>query len=90
MNTAEQAQILVGRRISELRSQFHQTQSEMAEELGVSAYYLRNIENGQKNMTIANLAQYADYFGVSVADLFKDPQSLKPSLGRPKKLKSQL
>jgi transcriptional regulator with XRE-family HTH domain len=77
--------VQIGRRISELRSQIPETQQEFADRMGCSLNYIQRVEIGQKTLSLLSLIKFADHLNVQVADLFEQPLSNKPSVGRPKK-----
>jgi transcriptional regulator with XRE-family HTH domain len=77
----------VGRRIAELRVARGWTQEAFAELAGVSPGYVRQIEGGRGNLTLATAVRFASLFGVDVVVLFTEPASAEVRRGRPPKAK---
>lgn len=76
----------VGRRIAELRVAAGHTQAEIAERLGVSDQWIRHLEGGRANLTLASLARVARVFGVDPSELLKPPAvRARRRPGRPKR-----
>jgi putative transcriptional regulator len=53
-----------------LRRQHGYTQEGLARELGISGDYVNMIENGRRTPGLALAKRIADYFGVTVDELF--------------------
>lgn len=84
--TAEQLRSDVGRRIAELRVAAGHTQAVVAERLGVSDQWLRHIEGGRANLTLASLARIARVLAVDAAELLRPPATRNPRRpGRPRR-----
>lgn len=75
----------VGRRIGELRALQRLTQEEFAESFGVSPAYIRLVEAGRQNLTLASLFRFAKALRVPVQQLFVTPLSPNPRPGRPRR-----
>lgn len=75
-----------GRRVAELRRDRGWTQSELAEQWGVSLGYVQLVEGGRENLTIVSLSLLAGVLKVRPAALLQPPKARpirRP--GRPKK-----
>jgi transcriptional regulator with XRE-family HTH domain len=67
-----------------LRSARGWTQEQAAEQAGISAIYLREIERAVANPTLAQLVTLAHTYGVDVGQLFEDAGPWQPPRpGRP-------
>lgn len=76
----------MGRRVAELRIAAGHTQAAVAELLGVSDQWVRQIEGGRANLTLASLAKVASIFGVDASTLLAVPATRSPrGPGRPKR-----
>lgn len=75
----------VGRRVAELRAARGWTQEQFAERAGVTAGYVRQVEGGRGNLTVASLVKLAALLDVEVTDLFTEPASTETKRGRPRK-----
>ena len=73
----------VGRRVAELRAVQGWTQEAFAELAQVSVGYVRQVESGRENLTIASLAKLAELLGVDAAELLVPPISRETKRGRP-------
>lgn len=58
-------------RIKELRKKLGKTQSQMAEEIGVSVDLISKIEQGQRSLSMSMLVLLAEYFDVSTDYILK-------------------
>lgn len=58
--------------LQKLRKNSYKTQKEVAEELGWQSSKISKIEKGLQDPTLQDLKLLADYYGVSVEDLFKE------------------
>jgi len=61
--------IFIGQKIRRLRLDLGLTQSEMAEDLDISASYIALIENNQRPVTAAILLKFADIYRLDIASL---------------------
>jgi transcriptional regulator with XRE-family HTH domain len=76
----------VGRRVAEIRRELGWTQAVLAEHLGVTVNYVKNVEAGKENLTVRSLVRVANLVGVDVSALFEAPASrLARRPGRPKR-----
>ncbi|MHC8517038.1 helix-turn-helix domain-containing protein [Sporosarcina sp. ITBMC105] len=58
--------------LKELRLKKNLTQQELADNLGISAVYVRKIEKGDVNAGLPTMIKYESFFGVSMRKLFPD------------------
>lgn len=79
MHTAKTRRLLrdVGRQIAGLRVSRNMTQERFAERLRVSTRYVRRIEAGEENLSLASLARIASCLRVPVARLFLPPDAAR-------------
>lgn len=81
-----------GIRIRRLRRENDLTQEMLAEQLNISAYHFRRIENGKAGASIDLLIDLAEYFGITLDYLILGRESgnlyRKDLLDMAKKLKS--
>lgn len=56
--------------IKELRIKQHLTQEQMAFEINISTSYLGMIERGERNLSMKNIYQIADFFCMTPAQFF--------------------
>lgn len=68
----------VGAKVSEARTGRGWTLRELAERSGVSVRFLVQLEAGRGNISIKRLADLADAFGVTPADLLREATVLRP------------
>lgn len=78
----------VGRRVAELRRAQGLTQEQFAELAEVSVGYVRQVEGGRENLTIATMVKLAALLEVDVVDLFVPPALSEVRRGRPSRGKS--
>ena len=70
--------VLIGRRLKEIRDIRDWSQSEVAAGLGISTERVGQMENGQR-MPASRLWQFCGLFGIEAADVFRGlPQTLGP------------
>ena len=69
----------LGERIYEARKKRKMTQSDLAEQAGISNTYLSHIENGSKNMSMDTFIDIANALGVTADELLTDNLSSKDS-----------
>ncbi|WP_088835168.1 helix-turn-helix domain-containing protein [Paenibacillus tyrfis] len=67
----DRTQVLLGRRIRDLRKKKGYSQEYLAEISGFHYTYIGGLERAQKNVTLANLIKIADALDVTVSDLFE-------------------
>lgn len=61
---------VVGVNLKLLRESKDMTREEFAEKFGVSPYSIRNFESGEKSPKIPTLVKYADFYDVSLDEIF--------------------
>ena len=61
--------IILGKRIRHYRNLYSMTQSELAEEIGVEAMHIANIENGRKGISLEKLVLICRCFHVNLSDV---------------------
>ena len=84
--TEERLKADVGRRIAEVRAERDRTQQWLAERLDMSPQYVRRVESGGANLSLASMVKFARALGVDAATLLERPTSRKrPKPGRPRK-----
>ena len=68
-----QADVLkkTGLRIKTLRMERHQTQQRLSNDIGMAQSYLAEVENGKRNVSLANIARIAKGLGVQLSELFE-------------------
>ena len=64
-------------RLEELRKQHGITQEELADALSVSRQTIGSLENGRYNPSILLAFRLANYFHVTIEDIFMDPEESK-------------
>ena len=70
MNNENEIYISLGLKIKELRLKKGINQQELADELGIKRSSLAHYEKGTRKMYLETLRLFADYFGVTMDDLF--------------------
>jgi transcriptional regulator with XRE-family HTH domain len=68
---------LFGRKIQVLRSQTGMTQAALARDLGLSRFYINNIESGRKQASLDVALRVAEALGVSLDYLLNDQVPVK-------------
>ena len=68
---------MIGMNIKQLRQDKHIKQDTLADAIGVSAQAVSKWETGASDPDIALLPKLANYFGVSIDELFEVPRSEK-------------
>lgn len=58
--------------LRKLRLKNKLTQQQLADQLGISAVYVRKIEKGDVNAGLPTMLKYENFFGVSMRELFPD------------------
>ncbi len=61
----------LGKNIRKLRLERTLTQGGLSKKVGVDTPYLSNVENGNKNPTLATIEKIAKALGVSIEELMK-------------------
>lgn len=59
----------LGQAVRTLRTERHLTQEQLADQAGVHAHYISDIERGLRNVAVVNLTYVAGAFGLSAAEL---------------------
>lgn len=62
----------VGERIKYFRSQKHYSVNKLATIAGISQSFLRDVELGNRNITVNSLSYVCDALDISLADFFND------------------
>lgn len=57
---------MIGRRIKEYRIKAAMSQDELAQKIGISTPFMNRLENGQRNITLENLAKISVILNVSI------------------------
>lgn len=57
---------VLGKRIKEERKRIHLTQSQLANDVGISDTYMGAIERGERSLTLDTLAKLANRIGVTI------------------------
>ena len=65
-------QIVLGKRIKELRTSLNISQEKFALMIDMDRTYLASVEAGKRNISIQNLKKIATGLKVSLSELFKD------------------
>jgi len=63
---------LIGPQLRQLRRAHNQTQSDMAQRLGVSASYVNLLENNQRSLSVKILLALSDSYGIAWKELVND------------------
>ena len=68
-----QADVLkkTGLRIKTLRMERHLTQERLSNDIGMAQSYLAEVENGKRNVSLANIARIAKGLGVQLSELYE-------------------
>ncbi len=70
MNITEELQIIIGKRISELRLRNNQTQQDIEFLSGIDAAEISKYETGKRNLTIKTLGRFVIALGIHPKELF--------------------
>ncbi len=62
----------VGPRLRQLRKELGETQSAMAQALGISATYINLLENNQRSLSLQVLMRFSDVYGIDWRELVED------------------
>ncbi|MCH7321745.1 helix-turn-helix transcriptional regulator [Solibacillus sp. MA9] len=60
------------KKLIEQRKQHLLTQFELAKQLGISEVYVRKLERGSRNPSIALMIKFEEFFGLPMKELFPD------------------
>lgn len=83
-SVAEDARILFGLRLRELRRQAGLSQEALAHESGLDRSYVGGVERGEYNISLLNICRLADALGLSPEELLKFSNS-----GKERKVRSR-
>jgi len=64
--------VALGAAITRLREASGESKSATAAAIGMTRFFLRGVEAGERNISVARLFDIADHFGVPPAALFSD------------------
>jgi transcriptional regulator with XRE-family HTH domain len=81
---AEDARILFGRRLRELRKQAGLSQEALAHESGLDRSYVGGVERGEYNISLLNICLLAGALGLSPDELLKFSNNSKERKARPR------
>lgn len=70
----------IGRRIRDFRVSLALSREEIARRLGVSRPSVANIENGNQNITVSQVFEFAARLGVDPQQLIPFPKNEKPTI----------
>jgi transcriptional regulator with XRE-family HTH domain len=62
----------IGNRIAYFRMQKNYSVNKLANAAGISQSFLRDVELGNKNITVENLSYICDALGITLSDFFSD------------------
>ena len=82
-SVTEDARILFGRRLRELRKQVGLSQEALAYESGLDRSYVGGVERGEYNISLLNICLLADALGLSPDELLKFSTNVKERRARP-------
>ena len=82
-SVAEDARILFGRRLRELRKQVGLSQEALAHESGLDRSYVGGVERGEYNISLLNICLLAHALGFSPDELLKFSPNGKERRARP-------
>jgi transcriptional regulator with XRE-family HTH domain len=72
----ERGVVMIGDRLKELRSNIHKTQSEVAEDLGISRAVYSHFENNRNEPDSEMIVKLSNYYNVSTDYLLGNPVKL--------------
>ena len=78
---------MLGSILKHIRIFNHQTQSELAESLGISRSYISEIESNNKTPTLEVLQKYSDVFDIPLSSIMLFAEEHKDKKGLRKKAK---
>ena len=73
---------MIGDTLKRLRNIYGMKAKDMCAELGISASYLSEIENGKKQPSLELLGKYADIFGLEVSSIVLLSENLERAKAR--------
>jgi DNA-binding XRE family transcriptional regulator len=62
--------VALGQKLRRLRKQAHMTQNALGIATGLHRTYVADVERGARNISLANIAKFANAFDLSIPDLF--------------------
>ena len=62
---------LFGVRVRHLRKKKNWSQEELADRTGFHRTYIGMVERGERNVSLKNIAKFAEAFGLSIKELFE-------------------
>lgn len=68
----DKIQVRFGRKLKSLREKKEISQEEFALSIGMDRTYYASVENGKRNVSLANIYKIANGFGVSLSELFSE------------------
>jgi len=68
---------MLGDTLKRTRNIYGITASQMSKQLGISASYLSEIENGKKHPSVELLQKYADIYGIKLSSLILLSESIE-------------
>jgi len=83
-SVAEDARVLFGRRLRELRKQAGLSQEALAHEAGLDRSYVGGVERGEYNISLLNICRLADALDLSPEELLKFSNNGKERKARPR------
>jgi transcriptional regulator with XRE-family HTH domain len=83
-SVAEDARILFGRRLRELRRRAGLSQEALAHESGLDRSYVGGVERGQYNISLLNICRLADALDLAPEELLKFSNNGKERKARPR------
>jgi transcriptional regulator with XRE-family HTH domain len=83
-SVAEDARILFGRRLRELRKQAGLSQEALAHEAGLDRSYVGGVERGEYNIALLNICRLAEALDLSPEELLKFSNNGKERKARPR------
>lgn len=72
MENAAAGKVLIGHKLRKLRSNLKLSQTEMAEELGISSSYLNLLENNMRPVTVSILFRLGQAYDIDLKDMAED------------------
>ena len=75
---ATSLRLLFAANLRRLRTNRGLSQEKLAELAGVHRTYVGSVERGEKNISIDNIARFAEALGVSATELVSQPRGRRP------------
>ena len=83
-HVADDARILFGRRLRELRKQAGLSQEALAHDSGLDRSYVGGVERGEYNISLLNICLLADALNLPPAELLKFSDNARERRARPR------